>query len=174
MRFVVGRRVLERAPRDIIEATRGVEPELIQVAFVEIEGVAFPTKQAFALLTGWARLSFTTDEATRVLSRLGFPPRRTDDAVRGHGWHRARTTRTVSPPDQTLITDEPSQLMSPMASGPPSIDATASPAGSDLAQHDQPVSLERLEREIDILKALVVTAQTAISGLAERVGRLES
>lgn len=48
------------------------EPEPIQKHMVEVNGQMFPPKQVLAHVTGWARTSFTTMEAQRVLARIGF------------------------------------------------------------------------------------------------------
>lgn len=72
MRSVVGGRELDLTADDVIRRMRGVEPETIREHFVVISDEAFPPKQALAQVTGWDRQTFTTMEATRVLSRLGF------------------------------------------------------------------------------------------------------
>jgi hypothetical protein len=64
-----------------------VHPELIQKHLVELLGTEYPPKQIFAQVTGRSRISFTTQEALRVLTKLGFICRevgqRTDDALAG-------------------------------------------------------------------------------------------
>ncbi len=72
MRSVVGGRELDLTADGVIRSMRGVEPETIREHFVVIGDVLFPPKQALAQVTGWDRQTFTTLEATRVLSRLGF------------------------------------------------------------------------------------------------------
>lgn len=52
---------------------RGVDPEPARKHLVEIGSAQFPPKQVLATVTGWERQSFTTLEAQRVLSKLGFP-----------------------------------------------------------------------------------------------------
>jgi hypothetical protein len=39
---------------------------------VEMNGTVYPPKQVLAHVTGWDRQSFTTMEAQRVLTKLGF------------------------------------------------------------------------------------------------------
>ena len=51
---------------------RGKDPELIQKHVVEVNGQWYPPKQVLGQSTGWARTSFTTMEAQRVLTRIGF------------------------------------------------------------------------------------------------------
>jgi hypothetical protein len=72
MRSVVGGRELDLMADDVLRTMRGVEPETVREHFVVIGGILFPPKQALAQVTGWDRQTFTTMEATRVLSRLGF------------------------------------------------------------------------------------------------------
>jgi len=76
MRSVVGGRELNLTADDVVRSMRSVAPETIHEHFVLIGDIPFPPKQALAQVTGWDRRSFTTLEATRVLSRLGFDCRR--------------------------------------------------------------------------------------------------
>jgi hypothetical protein len=74
-------------------ALRGVLPEPIREHFVVINGRRWPPKQVLALLTGLDRADFTTHQARRALTRLGFPAaraaRRSPAAtVPRHGPHR--------------------------------------------------------------------------------------
>jgi hypothetical protein len=72
MRFKVGGESLDLTREQVLAVMRGVSTERIQKHVVEIEGILFPPKQVFASVTGRRRQSFTTMEAQRVLSRLGF------------------------------------------------------------------------------------------------------
>jgi len=83
MRSVVGGRELNLTADDVIRSMRGVEPDPIREHFVVIGEKLFPPKQALAQITGWDRRSFTTMEATRVLSRLGFVCQRAGQRVDG-------------------------------------------------------------------------------------------
>jgi hypothetical protein len=83
MRSVVGGRQLDLAADDVIRSMRGVEPETIREHFVVIGSILFPPKQALAQVTGWDRQTFTTMEATRVLSRLGFACQRAGQRADG-------------------------------------------------------------------------------------------
>jgi hypothetical protein len=76
VRFIVGRRELDLTKEDVIRGMRGVQPEPIREHLVDIDGTAFPPKQVFEHVTGFGRRTYTTMEANRVLSRLGFPHRR--------------------------------------------------------------------------------------------------
>ena len=71
-RMVVGGRELDLTANDVLDKMRNVEPEPIREHLVEIGDTEFPPKQVLATLTGWDRQSFTTMEANRVLTRLGF------------------------------------------------------------------------------------------------------
>ncbi len=72
-RMMVGGRPLELTASEVAERMRGQGPESIREHFVEVAGSAFPPKQVLAAVTGWDRTTFTTMEAQRVLTRLGFP-----------------------------------------------------------------------------------------------------
>lgn len=72
MRFTVGGEEYDLTPEQVERRMRGVEPEEIRKHVVELLGTAYPPKQVFAAVTGRSRVSFTTMEAQRVLTRLGF------------------------------------------------------------------------------------------------------
>ena len=71
-RMVVGGRELDLTATDVLDKMRNVEPEPIREHLVELGDTEFPPKQVLATVTGWDRQSFTTMEANRVLTRLGF------------------------------------------------------------------------------------------------------
>jgi hypothetical protein len=71
-RMVVGGRELDLTANDVLDTMRNVEPEPIREHLVEVGDAEFPPKQVLATVTGWDRTSFTTMEANRVLTRLGF------------------------------------------------------------------------------------------------------
>lgn len=71
-RMVVGGRELDLTAKQVLDKMRNVEPEPVRDHLVEIGSTEFPPKQVLATVTGWDRLSFTTMEANRVLTRLGF------------------------------------------------------------------------------------------------------
>jgi hypothetical protein len=70
--FVVGGRELDLDTKKVLDKMRNVEPEPIRDHLVEVGNTEFPPKQVLATVTGWDRQSFTTMEANRVLTRLGF------------------------------------------------------------------------------------------------------
>jgi hypothetical protein len=88
VRFIVGGNELDLTKEDVIRRMSGVQPEPIREHLVDIDGTAFPPKQVFEHVTGFGRRTFTTMEANRVLSRLGFPRRRASDHP---GWPREAT-----------------------------------------------------------------------------------
>ena len=57
-------------------ALEGVLPEPIHEHYVVINGRRWPPKQVLALVTGLDRADFTTHQARRALTRLGFPAAR--------------------------------------------------------------------------------------------------
>lgn len=76
MKFVVGGERYELTMEDVAAAVQGVQPEPVRAHLVELHNTVYPPKQVFAAATGRARQTFTTMEAQRVLSRLGFICRR--------------------------------------------------------------------------------------------------
>lgn len=65
---------------EVIRRMRGVEPEPVREHLVEIAGTAYPPKQVLETVTEWNRRSFTSLEAVRVLTRVGFPCRRLSES----------------------------------------------------------------------------------------------
>jgi hypothetical protein len=59
-------------PQTVEAALHGALPEPIQEHFVVISGRRWPPKQVLALVTGLDRADFTTHQARRALTRLGF------------------------------------------------------------------------------------------------------
>jgi hypothetical protein len=82
--MVVGGRELDITAKDVVRKMRGVQAEPIRDHLVEIVNTEFPPKQVLAVVTGWERQSFTTMEANRVLSRLGFHCCRVGPHADGH------------------------------------------------------------------------------------------
>lgn len=76
MRFTVGGRPLDLTHEHVLAKMKGVEQEAIREHLVEIGGAVYPPKQVLAEVTQWDRTSYTTMEAQRVLTRLGFVCRR--------------------------------------------------------------------------------------------------
>ncbi len=70
-------------PHGVEAALQGALPEPIQEHFVVINGRRWPPKQVLALVTGLDRADFTTHQARRALTRLGFTAGRAASS-RGH------------------------------------------------------------------------------------------
>lgn len=74
-------------------------PEPVRDHFVVVSGRRWPPKQVLALVTGLDRADFTTHQARRVLTRLGFPAsrvgaRRGTDTARSSGGQRGAARAT--------------------------------------------------------------------------------
>ena len=83
--------------RDGVQAAlEGILPEPIHEHFVVINGRRWPPKQVLALVTGLDRADFTTHQARRALTRLGFPAARAANSRERHV--RAAQAAGVSEP----------------------------------------------------------------------------
>lgn len=80
--MTVGGRSLDLTAEEVIARMHGQEPEPVREHMVDVLAATFPPKQVLAAATGWDRNTFTTMEAVRVLSRLGFTCRRAGTQVR--------------------------------------------------------------------------------------------
>ena len=65
-------RAFDLDPQRVERALEGELPEPIHEHFVVISGRRWPPKQVLALVTGLDRADFTTHQARRALTRLGF------------------------------------------------------------------------------------------------------
>ena len=75
MNFTLRGVALSITPADILRATRDVSPTAIDGRnkyFLEVHGRRFPIKQVLRLVTGLPSISFTAQDAHRILTRLGF------------------------------------------------------------------------------------------------------
>jgi hypothetical protein len=96
--FTVRRKRMRVSSEDVIRKLRGVTPSPIRKHAVEVQGVAYPVKQAFAAATGIDLLDFDTNQARHWFQRLGFTVRRVEESGaeqqsgsgRGHGGRRVR------------------------------------------------------------------------------------
>src|SRR5579864_2386247 len=84
------------SPGNIEAALEGTLPEPIHEHFVVINGRRWPPKQVLALVTGLDRADFTTHQARRGLTRLGFPAGRAVNPGRQHP-ATSRATALPSP-----------------------------------------------------------------------------
>lgn len=76
MDFTINGERVSLVDDDVRRAVRGLEPGVIHSHTVSVDGVNYPVKQAFAAASGMDLLDFTTNQARRVLRRLGFELRR--------------------------------------------------------------------------------------------------
>ena len=75
MEFRIQRRIYRIYRTGLLDATREVDPDPIErrhFYVVILHGRVFPIRQPVALVTGLRRSDISTDEAHRVLKRLGF------------------------------------------------------------------------------------------------------
>jgi hypothetical protein len=70
--MTVSGRKYELDSQTVEDALAGELPEPIREHFVVINGRRWPPKQVLALVTGLDRADFTTHQARRALTRLGF------------------------------------------------------------------------------------------------------
>ena len=72
MKFTVGGTEFTLSRADVEARLHGVESEVIRELYVEVKGVMFPIKQAFAYATGMQRGGFTSHDAMRVFRKLSL------------------------------------------------------------------------------------------------------
>lgn len=82
-------------PKGVEAVLHGALPEPIQEHFVVINGRRWPPKQVLALVTGLDRADFTTHQARRALTRLGFTAGR---ATGRRGRNPAASPAAAPPP----------------------------------------------------------------------------
>lgn len=83
-------------PRPVEAALQEALPEPLHEHFVVINGRRWPPKQVLALVTGLDRADFTTHQARRALTRLGFTAGRTV-APRARHPHASSAATPLSP-----------------------------------------------------------------------------
>lgn len=92
-------------PQRVQEVLADALPEPIQEHFVVISGRRWPPKQVLALVTGLDRADFTTHQARRALTRLGFTAARSASS-------RDRRAGTASAPVSSSSTSaQPQRLV---------------------------------------------------------------
>ena len=90
--------------RDGVQAVlEGVLPEPIREHFVVINGRRWPPKQVLALVTGVDRADFTTHQARRALTRLGFPAARAVGSRENRAAAGQQTAPAKPPPGETSV-----------------------------------------------------------------------
>lgn len=71
-RVKVAGRVFDLERRAVERAMRGVLPDPVRTHFVVVSGRRYPPKQVIGRVTGLDRADFTTHQARRILTGLGF------------------------------------------------------------------------------------------------------
>ncbi len=93
--------------RRVQEALQGELPEPITEHFIVVNGRRWPPKQVLALVTGLDRADFTTHQARRALTRLGFSAGRTASARGRHAGGAAAAASSRSAPAQATERPQP-------------------------------------------------------------------
>jgi hypothetical protein len=106
--MTVSGRKLQLDRHRVEAALEGVLPEPIHEHFVVINGRRWPPKQVLAVVTGIDRADFTTHQARRAMTRLGFTAARSTSFRRGHGQHArelggAATAEMASASSRSLV-----------------------------------------------------------------------
>ncbi|MDA8192552.1 MAG: hypothetical protein M0Z53_00950 [Thermaerobacter sp.] len=73
MQFVLRGEAFELTPEAIAQQVDGVQPQPFARYAVKIGSVWYPPKQVLAQVTGLPVAAFTTQDAYRIMHRLGFP-----------------------------------------------------------------------------------------------------
>lgn len=84
MEFVVGGEEYKFDRNRVEFVMKEVAPEPIQKHLVELLDTVYPPKQIFSKMTGRRRVTFTTQEAVRVLSKLGLVCREVGEPTDGN------------------------------------------------------------------------------------------
>jgi hypothetical protein len=74
--FTVGGMRVSTSREEIERKLKGVQPERIHQCYVTINGKDYPVKQPLEVMAGLLRSGFTTQDAIRVLRKVGFPLRK--------------------------------------------------------------------------------------------------
>lgn len=102
MEFVVAGQRFEIDAGDIVQGCAQLLPDPIQEHYVIVAGRRFPPKQVLACVTGLDRADFTTHQARRVMTRLGFVAARAQHAgerapAAGEGPHGGAQAEVLTP-----------------------------------------------------------------------------
>lgn len=74
-RFKVAGREFTLDKEDVQSKLATIKPQPIDLVYVKVGKKSFPVKQALAEATGLIKSQFTTQDAVRVLGRIGFEPK---------------------------------------------------------------------------------------------------
>lgn len=72
MEFTLSGGKFDLTCHDILEKLQGIEPEIIRLHAVKVNGKLYPVKQALSVVTGLSRADFNSHEARRILKRIGL------------------------------------------------------------------------------------------------------
>lgn len=70
--FTIGGKPVHLTSDKVISTLHGIVPGPVQTHAVEVNGLQYPVKQAFARVTGLDLLDFNTNQARSIFQRLGF------------------------------------------------------------------------------------------------------
>jgi hypothetical protein len=101
--MTVSGRTFDLDAERVQEALQGELPEPITEHFVVINGRRWPPKQVLAAVTGLDRADFTTHQARRALTRLGFSAARAARPQPGHSGAAATATPSQAAGPQPLV-----------------------------------------------------------------------
>jgi len=74
--FTVGGKIVRLTHEQVLSKLKGVTPGVIKTHGVEVNGLTYPVKEAFACITGLDLLDFNTNQARTILIKLGFKVKR--------------------------------------------------------------------------------------------------
>jgi hypothetical protein len=102
MQFTVAGRRFEIDAEEVVRHCSRVLPDPVQEHYVIVAGRRFPPKQVLACMTGLDRADFTTHQARRVITRLGFVAARAQGAAQtvpaaGEGPHGGAQAAALAP-----------------------------------------------------------------------------
>jgi hypothetical protein len=101
--MTVSGRKFDLDAQQVQEALRGELPEPITEHFVVINGRRWPPKQVLAVVTGLDRADFTSHQARRALTRLGFSAARAARPQPGHSGGAAAAAPLPPAGPQSLV-----------------------------------------------------------------------
>ena len=102
MHFIVAGQQFNIEAHDITQNCARLLPDPVQEHYVVVAGRRFPPKQVLACVTGLDRADFTTHQARRVITRLGFVAARAQQAdaaapSAGEGPHGGAQATALAP-----------------------------------------------------------------------------
>jgi hypothetical protein len=72
MRFTLRGQEFDVSSTDVIDAAKSIAPGRIQKYSIVIEEMRYPIRQILSLITGLRPIEITSQDAYRILSKLGF------------------------------------------------------------------------------------------------------